>query len=178
MSRITIALVALGLAAQGCIIYEEPYEDCPEDGCYVDTGVDAVTDHERPQTTEEAEPEVTVELSFTLTEGEAGDTLLTTLVADGEFDFSSIVDITFTGPITIDDMQLRDDEALIVLTIDPDAEAGEVDCFVELADGTAFIIDTTFTITAHDDGGGSGGGTGGSGGGTGDSGGTDTGCDE
>lgn len=77
---------------------------------------------------------------------EAGDTLLITLTATVEFDLTIINDIHFEGPITVQDVTVRDGEILIVVTVAPDATPGDVTVWVDGVDGQAWTVDTAFTV--------------------------------
>lgn len=76
----------------------------------------------------------------------AGDTLLLNLTATVDFDLSIITDIHFEGPVTVQDVTVRDSEILIVVTIAPDATPGDVNIWVNSADGQAWNVDTALTV--------------------------------
>jgi hypothetical protein len=124
---------ALGLCAlQGCIIYE--VRDCEGPKCDVwEGGVDDTGAEVAPGGGWVTTPGVQEEpgLFLTVTEGHAGDTVLTMLGHTGPFDLAKVEEVTFSGPIEVVDMVLTEDELVLLLAIDPTAKPGDIDVLVD-----------------------------------------------
>ncbi len=147
-------LLLVGLAAQGCIIYEERFvtTDCEGDCTSTWTWTDP-TDPTEPTdpTTEPTDPGpvVTADLELTVRTGAAGESLLSSLVAVGDFDLATVDRVVFERSVEILDTLPREDEVVLLLAIDADAEPGLVDVFVETADGEGYVLEQPFEITAE-----------------------------
>ena len=178
MTKWMLALTTVAALAQGCIIYETDDGYCS--GCgveFLDSGWQGDDDDD-----DDAAP--AYQLRLTVAEGRQGDSMLTTLEAQGEFDLALVKEVVFLGSkVSVSDQIVRDDEVLLVLDIASDAEVGPVDVFVDVHDGSSAVMEDAFVVVEaqpddHQGGGGTGGGTGGSGTGGGGTGGgmDDTGC--
>jgi len=181
-------LMALGLLAQGCIIYEEHY-DGDTGNCPPDLSDDRDPD-QIPGTDDTDDEMVVLDLYLSDADGEQGEILLTTLLSDDpELDLRSITDVAFARDVEVNDAMVREDEVVLLLAVGADADPGLVDGYVLLNDGTQALIAEPFEIleaadglvdgpdSSGDTGQGSAGGTdtGSSTGGNGSNGGTDTG---
>jgi hypothetical protein len=154
MTRTVSALLplALVLASQyGCIYYEnsgdQNYGDGNAEGNWwddLDGGDDTALDG--PGDVDDSDEGEQSGLIITPDHAAAGETLLITLSATIEFDFNAVLDVHFDGPVTIDDVTVRDGEILIVATVDANAAPGDVSVWVEGADGQAWECDTSLTI--------------------------------
>ena len=172
-------VLILAGSLSGCLIHDN---DCWEDGAPghgnpgssgSDTGGDTGSEAVAPA------------FLFTPDEVVVGQSVIVSLEADQDFDFSTIINIEFYGDITICTRQDRADELLLSLVVGADADLGAVDAILEFSDGTATWLDDGLTIVSADgttdDGTSGGDGTDdGSGGGTdsGTSGGTSGGTDD
>lgn len=174
-------LLVAGVAAQGCIIYEDHFvtPDCEDDDCtstWTWTGTEP-TDPTDPTPTEPTDPGpiVTADLELTVNAGAPGESLLSSLVVVGAFDLATVDRVVFERSVEVLDTLPREDEVVLLLAIDADAELGLVDVFVETTDGEGYVLERPFAIT---DGAGTGTGTptDGTPTDTGDPGTTDTGC--
>lgn len=158
----------LASALSGCLIHDN---DCWKDGAPghyghggSDTGASGDTGAEAAAPAFLFNPDEVV----------VGQSAIVSLVADQDFDFSTLVNIEFYGDITICTRADRDDEVLLSVVVAADAELGGVDAVLEFSDGTAAWLDDGLTIvstdgaTDADTGGGDGSGGDGSGGGSGD----------
>jgi hypothetical protein len=148
--RIAIPLIGLGLALQGCIIYDH---DCP--GCDPDRvgeGIDGRPDRDDDTGCEEPcddDPDDTGEeelppppdygLFLTPDEAEQGEIFIASLRADGEdeLDLATVTELRIFGDVEILASDARSSEILLTVRVAPDAATGPVDLLAELDDGTA-----------------------------------------
>ncbi|MCB9687595.1 MAG: hypothetical protein H6738_16740 [Alphaproteobacteria bacterium] len=175
MHRAAHLLVAAGLLAQGCIIYEEHWvtescEDCGTTWTWTDTETTDTT----TETTDPG-PTLTSELELTVSSGLPGESLLSSLISVGAFDLSSVQEVGFGRDVSVLDVLERDDELVLLLNVASDAVPGDVQVFVTTTDGQGWLLEQPFTIedpgTTTDTGGTTSGTTD-----TGTTGTTDTGC--
>jgi hypothetical protein len=174
-----LATIAATVLAQGCVVYAHDGK-CGGDDLFDHDGTDTgftggtTTTGGTPSTTDTGP---TVPEGFTLalapSEGAQGDVILASLVVtSGTYDLSGVTAVSFAGGgVTVDDLQARPDEVLLVLDVGADAAIGPVDVFV--VSGTdALLLDDGFAVDA------AGATSGSCGAGTtgGTTGGTDTGC--
>ncbi len=163
--RFALPLIGLGLALQGCIIYDhdcpgcdpehpdrphdDPWDDdCdddPEDPCDDDDTDDDPTDD-----TGDVELPPPPDYGFYLTpdEAEQGDVFIASLKADGEdeLELAGIADIELFGDVEILAEDLRSSEILLTVQVAGDAAPGMVDLLVELDDGSASFTDGILQI--------------------------------
>ncbi|MCA9488959.1 MAG: hypothetical protein KC621_03530 [Myxococcales bacterium] len=175
MHRAAHLLVAAGLLAQGCIIYEEHWvtescEDCGTTWTWTDTETTDTT----TETTDPG-PTLTSDLELTVTSGLPGHSILSSLVAVGSFDLATVDLVGFERDVAVLDVLDRADEIVLLLDIADDAEPGDVEVYVTTTDGQGWLLEQPFTIedpgaTTTDTGGTTTDGT------TTDTGTTDTGC--
>jgi hypothetical protein len=162
-----IPLIAIGLALQGCIIFDH---DCP--GCdldRVDEGQDVRPDRDDEDcedacddtgdTGEEEQPPPP-DYGFFLTpdEAEQGEVFIASLRADGEdaVDLAAVTTLRLYGDVEILAEDLRSSELLLTLQVDADADLGLVDLLVELDDGSAAFQEGLLEIFAAGSGHGAG----------------------
>ncbi len=155
--RIVGPIFALGLALQGCIIYDH---DCP--GCDPDHPRDRPDDHpDREDDPDDCEepcdddtgdveqpPPPDYGLYVTPDQAEQGQVFIASLRADGEdaLDLASITDVDLFGDVEILATDLRSSEILLTIRVDDDAEPGFVDLLVELDDSSAVFEDGVLQI--------------------------------
>jgi hypothetical protein len=140
-----LAISALWVAAaQGCIVYED-HIGTSDTACETD---DTWATPTTPDT-DEPEPVPQVAVYFTDADGVQGETLLTTMRAQGDaVDLSDVVSVRFTYGVDVLDTIVRADEVLLLLAVDAAAAPGEVDAFLTRADGSAGLVATPFQILA------------------------------
>jgi hypothetical protein len=155
--------LAILTSLNGCIIYETD-EDCPGSECldttaaWEDTGAQASTEPEAPTAT----------FRLTVAEGAPGEAMLTWIECDDiAFAFSTIEDIVFVGDVTLTELVLREDEAMLLVEVGSEAGPGQIEVILTLMDGSAVLLTGGFTVLDPADDG-SGGSTGTNGGTTGD----------
>lgn len=146
MTRALVTLTLMIASLQGCVYYENNGdatftgddgsggESWWDDLDNSDTGADEVAESSG--------------LVITPDRASAGDTLLITLSATVEFDFSVVTEVHFDGPVTVQDVSVRDGEVLIVITIDANAAPGDIAVWVEGEGGEVWTCDTALTIEA------------------------------
>jgi hypothetical protein len=155
--RIVGPLFAIGLALQGCIIYDH---DCP--GCEPDRrdeGIDGRPDRDGdPDDCEEPCDDDTGDITeppppdygFYLTpdEAEQGEVFIASLRADGEdaVALDSITELRLFGDVEILAEDQRSTEILLTVRVLEDATPGLVDLLVELDDGSAAFEDGVLEI--------------------------------
>ena len=127
-TRLTALALPLLATLGGCVVYDN---NCPDEFPLGDGG-----GHEEP----------VAEYWLTPDQAEAGDTFIASLESDMAVDFAAIVDIEFLGDVTVCTSQPRDFELLLTLTVDLDAEPGEIDAVLEYEDGSSVFVDDILTI--------------------------------
>ncbi len=140
MIRISLlSTVVLLSQLAGCVIYEEEivYGE--------DTAID---DNTRPDQ-ENPEPEPNFEIWLNPAGAVAGDSLILSVVGEGEINLDQVIDIEFFGGSEIDIVatQNRDENEIIVaLDVSADSPLGTFDVLVEFQDGTAAYVEDAFTV--------------------------------
>lgn len=141
MSKYLSALPLLGFLSitSGCIYYDG---DCSDDewGCELDEWDD---DTAVDEDGEEAEPAV---LKFVPGHAEQGETFAGILsLESGELDLSEAT-MVFYGDVEVMAQVVEGGQITTILSVDEDAELGEVDAILEFADGDAELLPGAFTI--------------------------------
>ena len=169
-----LALACLSLTT-GCVLYDG---ECKDD-FWADTGWedDGWGDGDRDTDAGE-DAAAAVGFSLTPAEGLAGSTFITSLEADGLFEFGQVSDVWFFGDVSLCTKSARSDELILTLSIDATAALGKVDMVVEMADGERYLVEDALNVLGEDGQGLGDGGDGDGGGGTGggDAGGGDNPC--
>ena len=74
-------------------------------------------------------------------------TMLTWIHADDPaFDYANIENVTFVGDLWVTDLVIRPDEAMALISIPDDTAPGPFTAIVELTDGNAALVDSSFTV--------------------------------
>lgn len=163
MTRTLPLFALLAPLVTGCIIYEERHHRgndgrcVDEDGEVVepdDCGEIDVPNEVDPDPEPEPEPEeptATDLLTLTVNEGQPGQTLLSTLIPlSQDIDLSSVASIGFERDVQVLDTISRPYELVLLLSIDADAELGDVAVFVETTQGTGWVLSDPFHLVAGD----------------------------
>ena len=146
----TLALLGV-LAAPGCIIYEDRphgWGECHDDDApCADTG-----DWTGGGTTTDTVGQPQLDLRLTVSDGHAGQQLLSTLVAAGEqdVDLLAVDAVTFSRDVQVLDLMHRTEEVVLLLAIGAEAEPGEVDVWVTSTGGQGWILPEPFTILSDE----------------------------
>ena len=151
MSRLMI--IGLFASLSACIVYEEvPVRG--QGGHHNDSG-DCSAEVDSPCSDpdlEEEEDAWLFELDLQPPEAEQGDVFVATLTADGDLDLSEVTDLHVSGDIEVLVTVVREGETMLVMEVDADAQLGEADLVLELADGTVVVFDAALSIFAADTG--------------------------
>lgn len=151
-----VPFTAWSALLSGCIIYEQveqkpqgvgdtagSTEGSQEEWTWQDpsdpTTPSDPTDPQTPQPTP---------LRLTVHRGLPGDLLLSSLVADGPFDFATIAEVQFSSSVLVSDLQLRGEEAVLALSVDPQAAPGPVGAVVLTLGGEVIPVQPDFTVLA------------------------------
>lgn len=153
------ATVLTASALQGCIIYEhcEEGEDCrwdwddmsDDEWCDIDENENEVPD------CEEEEEDPLPEYSFSLSPdtAEQGETFLSTLSVEGEYDISTIASVEMLGA-DVRWQELRDNGVMLLVDA---PQLGAVDIVITELDGDVVVVEGALTVaevgsgnSAHD----------------------------
>lgn len=87
-------------------------------------------------------------LTYTLLPDAAapGDTLITSLSADGAVDWTQVSALSFLGDITVCSTQAREGELLVTVTVDGEAAPGSVDLIIRFSDGENVLVEDAFEV--------------------------------
>ncbi len=161
--------------AAGCLIYDTHEKDGRAGADWGDSGGERTDAGERTDTGEPAASD-DAGAAFTLdpASGAIGSTLIASLTASDEFDFSTVSTVQFYTGVDVIAYQPRDAEILLSLSIPPGTTPRTADVLVLLESGEveflpgAFVLEAAGEADADGDGDGDGGrtDTGGSGGDT------------
>ena len=138
MRKLILAIPFLA-AATGCIVYDNDGRE--KNG----------PDHTRPELsedsgTEDLEPQISLE--FTPPQAEQGEIFIGSLsITEGDADLSQVASVTVYGAADVLAIDARDDEVLVSVAVDGNAESGEADIVVEFEDGSAAWLEAAFVIS-------------------------------
>ena len=124
-----VALAALLGSLSGCIIYDEEF--------VVDGDTAAVED------------DTAFELRLEPARALAGDSVIVSLLGEGDVDLRTVVDVDFAGVpdievLAMDERNTR--EFLVTITVDAESQPGLADVIVRFEDGTRTVIDEGFEV--------------------------------
>ena len=81
----------------------------------------------------------------------AGDTIIASIVSDGQVNFETVVDVHFFGDVEVITSNVRSEwELLVTLHISVSATTGPVDVMVEHANGDVDFLEDALVITPGD----------------------------
>ena len=145
----------LALFGGGCVIdggcpkaLDDRWDnDCEDDCVDTDTGGgdgdtgDTGEDPDKPDGSRDA-------LTYALLPDAAapGDTLITSLSADGALDWTQVSALSFLGDITVCSTQAREGELLVTVTVDAGATPGAVDLIIRFSDGENVLVEDAFEV--------------------------------
>jgi hypothetical protein len=139
MIRISLlSTIVLLSQLAGCVIYEEE----------IVYGEDTATDENINPEQENPEAEPNFEIWLDPAGAVVGDSLILSVVAEGEINLEQVIDIEFFGDSEMDIIatQNRDENEMIVALDLNDSALGSFDVLVEFQDGTAAYVEDAFTV--------------------------------
>ncbi|MBT3224154.1 MAG: hypothetical protein HN348_34230 [Proteobacteria bacterium] len=78
----------------------------------------------------------------------AGDTIIASIVSDGQVNFETVVEVTFFGEVEVITTNVRSEwELLVTIHVGNNAATGPVDVMVEHANGDVDFLDDALAIT-------------------------------
>lgn len=83
-------------------------------------------------------------------EVQAGETVITGLQADIEFDYNTIVALEFFGPVELCTKSVRSDELLLTVSAEADAPAMMVDLLLDFEDGSSVLVEDALRVIDAD----------------------------
>ena len=126
--------------------WDDDCDDGDADCVDADTGAgedsgDTGADTDKPDGSRDA-------LRYTLLPDAAapGDTLITSLSADGAIDWTQVSALSFLGDITVCSTQAREGELLVTVTVDGAATPGTVDLIIRFSDGENVLVEDAFEV--------------------------------